>query len=221
MDLEMVIGLSIKKQQQEKLLHRSIWFALMQSCQVIQQFFVWHSRLPLVSGSNEMTKEAQFCLIWNSGASVTVTPHRSDFVGHYSKPPISIRLKGLAKGLNIAGQGHMTWLIMDTTGMLRAIKVPAYHIPGCNAHLLSTSSLLQMYPAETISLEKGKLTLSGKLQQPTRGPVIALVDPTNNLPTSQAYSYDFTDTPVQALQTIMNEVSSANLNLTEPEKELL
>jgi hypothetical protein len=49
MDLEMVIGLSIKKQQQERLLHRSIWFALMQSHRVIQQFFVWHSRLPLIS----------------------------------------------------------------------------------------------------------------------------------------------------------------------------
>jgi hypothetical protein len=51
--------------------------------------------------------------------------------------------------------------------------------------------------------------------------VIALVDPTNNFPTSLAYSYDSTNTPVWALQTIMTEVSSANLNLTEPEKELL
>jgi hypothetical protein len=51
---------------------------------------------------------------------------------------------------------------MDTMGMLQAIKVPAYHVPGCNVHLLSTSSLLQMYPPETISLEKGKLTLSGE-----------------------------------------------------------
>jgi hypothetical protein len=42
---------------------------------------------------------------------------------------------------------------------------------------LSTSSLLQTYPAETISLEKGKLTLSGEPGQPTRGPVIVLVDP--------------------------------------------
>jgi hypothetical protein len=109
-----------------------------------------------------MPKEAQFCAIWDSGASVTVMPHKLDFVGHYSKPPISIRLKGLAKGLNIAGQGHMMWLIMDTMGMLQAIKVPAYHVPDCNVHLLSTSSLLQMYPAETISLEKGKLTLSGE-----------------------------------------------------------
>jgi hypothetical protein len=66
---------------------------------------------------NEMLKEAQFHVIWDSGVSVTVMPHRSDFVGHYRKPPISIRLKGLVKGLNMAGQGHV-WLIMDNTGML-------------------------------------------------------------------------------------------------------
>jgi hypothetical protein len=105
--------------------------------------------------------------------------------------------------------------------MLRAIKVPAYYVPGCNACLLSTSSLLQTYPAETISLKKGKLTLSGKPGQPTRGPVIVLSDPTNNLPMSLAYSYDSTYTPVQVFQTIMTEVSNANLNLTEPDKQLL
>jgi hypothetical protein len=33
----------------------------------------------------------------------------------------------LARGLNIVGQGHVVWLIMDTQGQLRAIKVPAYH----------------------------------------------------------------------------------------------
>jgi hypothetical protein len=44
---------------------------------------------------------------------------------------------------------------------------------------LSTSSLLQMYPAEAISLKKGKLILSGEPGQPTHGPVIASVDPMN------------------------------------------
>jgi hypothetical protein len=67
---------------------------------------------------NEMPKAAQFHVIWDSGASVTVTPHKLDVVGHYSKPPISIRLTGLAKGLNIAGQSQVMWLIMDTTGMI-------------------------------------------------------------------------------------------------------
>jgi hypothetical protein len=38
---------------------------------------------------------------------------------------------------------------------------------------------------------------------------------------SQTYIYNSINTPVQALQTIMTEVSGANLNLTEPEKELL
>jgi hypothetical protein len=99
--------------------------------------------------------------------------------------------------------------------------VPAYHVPGCNVYILSTLSLLQTYPAETISLEKRKLTWSGKLGQPARGPVIALVDPTNNLLTSQAYSYNSTNTPVQALQTIMTEVNVGNLNFTGPEIELL
>jgi hypothetical protein len=56
---------------------------------------------------NEVPKKAQFHVIWDSGASVTVMPHRLDFVGHYSKPLISIRLKGFLKGLNIAGQGHV------------------------------------------------------------------------------------------------------------------
>lgn len=170
---------------------------------------------------NAMPKESMFRVIWDSGASVSVSPHKSDFVGPYSKPPIAIKLKGLAKGLNIQGQGHVMWMIMDTSGMLRAIKVPAYHVPGCNIRLLSTSSLTQTYPGEKIVIEEGKLTLSGSPGQPTRGSVIALVDPTNNLPTSQAYRYGCADTPVKALQTTISEVSLANQNLTEPEKELL
>jgi hypothetical protein len=107
-------------------------------------------------------------------------------------------------------------------GMLQAIKVPAYPVPGCNVCLLSTSSLLQTYSAETMSLKKGKHTLSGKPRQLAHGPMIAFVDPINNVLTYQAYSYyGSTDTPVQALQTIMTEVSGANLNIPEPEKKSL
>jgi hypothetical protein len=90
MDLEIAVGLSIRKQQHERLLHRSIWFDLIQSHQVIQQFF---SRMALQDPThfrNKMPKEAQFCVIWDSGASVTIMPHKLDFVGHYSKPSISM-----------------------------------------------------------------------------------------------------------------------------------
>ena len=103
---------------------------------------------------SNMPKESSFPIIWDSGASISVTPHRSDFVGPYSKPPISLKLKGLAKGLNIVGQGHVMWAMPNTNGMLHAIKVPAYHVPGCCVRLLSTSSLLQTYKNEHIHINE-------------------------------------------------------------------
>jgi hypothetical protein len=78
-----------------------------------------------------------------------------------------IKLSGLARGLNIKGQGHMMWAAHNTEGLLRVIKVPAYHVPGCMIHLLSTSSLLQTYIGEQIILDDVKLTLSGESSDPT------------------------------------------------------
>ena len=171
---------------------------------------------------SSMPKESSFPVIWDSGASLSVAPHRSDFVGTYSKPPITLKLKGLAKGLNIQGQGHVMWAMHDTNGMLRGIKVPAYHVPGCNVRLLSTSSLLQTYKNEHIYLDENKMRLSGDgVSDTPRAPVIAMVDPTNNLPTSQAYTCSDTNIPVEALNTTITTVCAENHNLTEPEKELL
>jgi hypothetical protein len=87
-----------------------------------------------------------------------------------------IKLSGLARGLNIKGQGHMMWAAHNTEGLLRVIKVPAYHVPGCKIHLLSTSSLLQTYIGEQIILDDVKLTLSGESSDPTRGAIIAMID---------------------------------------------
>ena len=108
-----------------------------------------------------MPKESTFPVIWDSGASLSVSPCKSDFVGHYTKPSITLKLKGLAKELNIIGQGHVIWAMHDTNGMLRAIKVPAYHVPGCNVRLLSTTSLLQTYKNENICQDELQMRLSG------------------------------------------------------------
>lgn len=168
-----------------------------------------------------MPKESLFPVIWDSGASISVSPHRSDFVGPYTKPPLLLKLRGLAKGLKIVGQGHVMWAVQDANGMLRAIKVPAYHVPECDVRLLSTTSLLQTYPAESIALDKTKLTLSGQKGEPTRGQVIALIDKSNNLPTSLAYKHSDVDIPVKALTATITAVNADNHNITEPEKELL
>jgi hypothetical protein len=55
-----VVGPGISPKARHVLIHL-LWFVLMQSCQVMQQFLVWHFRLPLrCHFRNEMPKEAQF-----------------------------------------------------------------------------------------------------------------------------------------------------------------
>ena len=66
-----------------------------------------------------------FSVIWDSGASLSVSPHREDFVGPIHKPPPNTTVQGLGKNLRIAGIGHVAWSFHDTNGMLRTVKVPA------------------------------------------------------------------------------------------------
>ena len=55
------------------------------------------------------------------------------------------------------------------------IKVPAYLVSKIKVQvrLLSTTSLLQTYPDETITIEAHQLTLSGSNDDDARGQVIA------------------------------------------------
>jgi len=87
--------------------------------------------------------------------------------------------------------------------------------------LLSTTSLLQTYADEKITVQAHCLTLSGIASDPTRGAAVAEVDPRNNLPTSMAYRYNDEMAKPQALQSTVVTVNAANINLSEPEKELL
>jgi hypothetical protein len=51
--------------------------------------------------NNEMLSGSPFDVIWDSGASIRVSPNRSNFVGKYEKPSMMIKLLGLAQGLNM------------------------------------------------------------------------------------------------------------------------
>jgi hypothetical protein len=60
------------------------------------------------------------------------------------------------------------WAARNMEGLLRVMKVPPYHVPGCKIRLLNTSSLLQTYIGEQIMiLDEVKLTLSGESNDPT------------------------------------------------------
>jgi hypothetical protein len=90
---------------------------------------------------NAMRKESTFSVIWDSGASISISSNRDDFVGPMSSAGMGVRLKGIVKGLPIQGQGHVMWTMLDTSGQLRALKLPAYHVPQARVRLLSTTTV--------------------------------------------------------------------------------
>jgi len=168
-----------------------------------------------------MPKGAMFRVIWDSGASIAVSFCKDDFVGPLDSVGWMPKLQGLAKGLNIKGKGHVAWSFHDTNGMLRTVKLPAFYVPNCPVRLLSTSGLLQTYSDEKIEADGYQMVLSGNESDPLRNPVVALVDPRDNLPATTGYNYNATEVPARALNATISAVSEENRNLSEAEKELL
>ena len=196
------------------------------SCYLMSQTVpkAWSLRAALQDVSKfrrALPKEATFRVIWDSGASVSISPKRSDFVGPLDKVGWMPKLQGLAKGLNIKGAGHVAWSFHDTNGMLRTLKLPALFVPNCPVRLLSTTSLLRTYDDEKVEADAWQMMLSGAAGDPFRASVIALIDPRDHLPSTTGYNYSETVIPPAALNAAISVVSDANKNLSEPEKELL
>jgi hypothetical protein len=70
-----------------------------------------------------LPKTATFPVILDSGASISITPDRKDFVEPINTPGPITQLQGIAEGLRIEGQGHVLWAMQNTLGNLRMIKV--------------------------------------------------------------------------------------------------
>ena len=179
------------------------------------------SSLPSLFNINQAKEKTQD-VVWDSGASISVTFDRKDFVGPLLKTSTDMRLNGISKGLKVEYHGHVAWTMQDVNGQLRSIKVPAFLAPSIKQRLLSTTSLLQTYRNESISMDHDRLTLSGDpTDLRTRGPIEAPVNPSNNLPTSKIYSYEATSRQATSFAAEVTSVHQANANLSETEKELL
>jgi len=155
-------------------------------------------------------KETNVPVIWDSGASILISPDKANFVGPIESAGVMTHLQGLAKGLRISGRGYVLWTFTDDHGMLRLLKLPAYYVPSAQVRLLGTSSLLQTYRGEALTGTDKHLRLSGVAGDTRRGPVTARVNPANNLPTSFAYSYQALQVGDKALTATVNEVVRVN-----------
>jgi hypothetical protein len=87
-------------------------------------------------------------LIIDSGASVCITPHHSDFINY---KPSTVKIKDLRSSNNMAGEGLLRWKVEDVSGQTvnLDLPLPGYHIPGAKVRLLSPQVLILMFGGHT------------------------------------------------------------------------
>jgi hypothetical protein len=78
-------------------------------------------------------------LIIDSGASVCITPHRSDFISYQKN---NMKIKDISSSNIVAGEGLLRWNIADVAGRTVTLELPGYHVPGTEVRLLSPQVLL-------------------------------------------------------------------------------
>ena len=71
-------------------------------------------------------------VIVDSGASVCISPHRSDFVTYNNS---NMKIKDLSSSNTVAGEGIVRWNLEDSLGNPVEIEVLGYHIPTAEVRL--------------------------------------------------------------------------------------
>eukprot|EP00956_Cyclotella_meneghiniana_P034902 scaffold109269_cov39-Cyclotella_meneghiniana.AAC.2 len=172
-------------------------------------------------------------IIFDSGASVNVTPFIEDFVPNTYRP-CDISVKGLTSHEKFLGQGIIRWRVRDASGQLRVLDVPGYHFSSPNnsgVRLLSPQLLTQGGKGSFRSDDGYNLDICLKDGFTLRG----TIDPNGtNLPqlplasNSDAQQYstvgvDTLDVPSSpsSYEFGFNVMGENNVNLTASQKELL
>ena len=62
-------------------------------------------------------------VVWDSGASCSISNDRTDFVGPIRRPSVLTTVKGITRGLRVAGEGTIHWKFKTESGHFRIIKL--------------------------------------------------------------------------------------------------
>ena len=169
----------------------------------------------------ELADDGSFEVIWDSGASHSITNDEKDFVGPIRRPGLITTFTGMAKGLHLKGVGEVEWSFIATNGKFRTIRVPAHYVPNSPAKLLSTSQVLQQYPNESIELSNNAAMLTGVQGDDSKPEVKVFVNPMSNIPTATGYRLPAVQRVAEALNVMTTAVDPRNVNLSDPEMGLL
>ena len=160
-----------------------------------------------------------FTLIWDSGASACISGDKRDFKD--GMEPHTGQVSGIGSGLKIEGVGTVSWHVLDVNGRQRCLRLPAYYIPKLKQRLLSTAVFCQTYPGNKVSVEGHIWTIAANPSVPNESATNVHINPSTNLPTSTGLMPDSISKVAAAFKSTVSTTQAHNLNLSEPQKELL
>ena len=80
--------------------------------------------------------QSELPIIIDTGASISLTPVISDFVGDIELADLD-SLQGLSSKTQVCGQGTVKWKVQDMFGMVRTLKTKAYYVTEESIRLMS------------------------------------------------------------------------------------
>ena len=104
-----------------------------------------------------MHKESVSSIIWDSGASRSITNNKTDFHGTLKPCPYKhLKFKGVAQAIKVHGQGKVLWSVLDEAGMLQTLNVPVFYIPDAKVKLLTPLSGMSVWKTEITAISRQK-----------------------------------------------------------------
>jgi hypothetical protein len=161
-------------------------------------------------------KEDCIPIVIDTGASVSVTPVLTDFIGPL-RPCATANLKGLSGSTEVIGEGTVNWLVRDMFGKKRKIRTTAYYVPEASIRLFvpqtyfkekKAGSLLITHDRMTLTLKDGSRMDFDKLPPLPQPPVRARTDARTNPSAQRATQLRRVLTRVYAVS-IQNQITTS------------
>jgi hypothetical protein len=89
-----------------------------------------------------MSDADQIPIVFDTGATISVTPNRDDFIS-WETPTGELKLTGITQSAQVLGVGRVRWTIRDDNGRLRELETRAYYVPQARARLFSPQAYLK------------------------------------------------------------------------------
>jgi transposase InsO family protein len=161
-------------------------------------------------------------IVIDSGASVSITPRRSDFVGVIRPLPPGSTIQGLNHSIPIGGVGTIRWSIFDQAGVHCTFETTAYLIPSAGIRLFSPQVYFQENKGGELRMRWNETTL-----EMANGTILSFpFNEGNNLPMmlpstlcklhEKVFCFD-----LEAESLGISVSDETNQNITASQKELL